>query len=190
MIYQALMTNLLLARSQVHELRVSSDLAPFLSGAVDVWPGHVGVEAYDLAQSDVEYKVLMPADFGVHVPGTVYFTTGRTINEKPGLVRRFLRAVVAGWELTYSDEETSVRQISSYDPIMLTPERVRFTLQQQRVFLRPLADRFCEFENSHWQSLQEILVKQKIIKEPIDLTSAVTYEFLRDVYRRTGSLAQ
>jgi ABC-type nitrate/sulfonate/bicarbonate transport system substrate-binding protein len=190
MIYQALMAKLSLSRSEVHEVRVSSDLAPFLNGTVDVWPGHVGAEAYVFKQRGFGYNVLTPAEYGVHVPGTVYFTNERAIREQPTLVRRFLRAVIAGWELTYADEAMIVPLIASYDPMTLTPELIRFRLQQQREFLRPFGARFGEFESSHWRSLQDNLVQQRAIKEPIELSTAVTFDFLRDVYRKSGSLAR
>jgi ABC-type nitrate/sulfonate/bicarbonate transport system substrate-binding protein len=190
MIYQALMSKLLLPRSEIHEEHVIPDVNLLLSGAVDVLPGHVGVEAYVLKKSSVEYNVLGPANYGVHVPGTVYFTTESTIREQPGLVGRFLRAVIAGWELTYSDEATSIPLIVSYDLAILTPELIRFRLEQQRGFLRPFGVRFGEFDDTHWKSLQDVLVQQRLIKEPIDLSSAVTYDFLSDVYRSTMSPPQ
>ena len=187
-IYQALMARFLLPRSEVHEVHVSSDNTMLLSGAVDVWPGHVGTEAYIFRQKGVGYDFLVPADFGIHVPGTVYFTAERVISEQPDLVRRFLRAVIAGWELTYADEATSIPQIASYSPLTLTPELIRFKLDQQRVLLRPFGVRFGEFDDTHWRSLQDILVQQRLIKEPIDLSGAVTFDFLRDVSRRSRTL--
>jgi ABC-type nitrate/sulfonate/bicarbonate transport system substrate-binding protein len=190
MIYQALMARVALSRSEMHEVRVSSDVTQFLSDAVDVWPGHVGAEAYDLKQKGVGYNILTPAEFGVHVPGTVYFTTEKTAREHPELVRRFLRAVIAGWQLTYSDEVKSIPLIVSYAPTVLVPEFVRFRLDQQRELLRPFGARFGEFEETHWQSLQNILLQQKRIKEPIDLSSAVTFDILRDSYRRSETRAQ
>lgn len=190
MIYQALMAKLFLSRSEIHEVRVSSDMAPFLSGAVDVWPGHVGVEAFGFRRESVGYSILSPASYGVHVPGTVYFTTEKIVREQPELVRRFLSAVLAGWELTYSDEPKSIPLIASFAPTTLTPELIRFRLEKQRELLRPVGARFGEFEDAHWRSLQDILVQQKLIKDPIDLSSAVTFDFLRDAYRRSGALRQ
>lgn len=190
MIYQALMAKLHYSRGEVREVRVSSDVTPFLSGAVDVWPGHIGAEAYFLKQKGLGYNALTSADYRVHVPGTVYFTTEGTIREQPDLVRRFLRAVIVGWELTYSDEVTSIPLIASYDPAALSPERIRFTLQQQRELLRPLGARFGESDDTHWRSLQDILVQQRVIKEPTELSRAVTFDFLRDAYRVSGSLSQ
>ncbi len=187
-IYQAMMAKLLLSRSVVHEVKVGSDITPFLNGEVDVWPGHAGVDAYSLKQDGVSYYVISPNSYGVHVPGTVYFTTERTIREKPELIRRFLRAVIAGWELTYADFATSIPLIATFDTGRLTPDLIRFRLEQQRALLRPLGARFGEFDDAHWQSLQAILFQQRLIKEPVELSRAVTYDFLRDAYRRSGRL--
>jgi ABC-type nitrate/sulfonate/bicarbonate transport system substrate-binding protein len=190
MIYQALMARLVLSRSEMHEVSVGSDVTQFISGAVDVWPGHVGADAYGFRQKGLGYDILTPANFGVHVPGTIYFTTEKTAHEQPELVRRFLRAVIAGWELTYSDEVKSIPLIASYTPTVLMPELVRFWLEQQRELLRPFGARFGDFEETHWRSLEDILVQQKRIKEPIDLSGAVTFDSLRNTYRRSEALVQ
>jgi ABC-type nitrate/sulfonate/bicarbonate transport system substrate-binding protein len=190
-IYEALMAKLSLSRSDVHEVPVGGrDIGSLLGGAVDVWPGHVGLEAYVLKQNGVAYDVFSPADYGVHVPGTVYFTTEKIVREQPSLVRRFLFAVLAGWDRAYADEAASVPLIASYDPATLTPEFIRFGLQQQRAFLRPFGIRYGEFEVTHWRSLQDILLQQRIIKDPVDLSAAVTFDFLNDAYRRSDSLPQ
>jgi len=187
-IYQAMMARLQMSRSLVHEVKVESDMTPFLNGEVDVWPGHAGVDAYTLKQEGVAYNVISPDSYGVHVPGTVYFTAERTVRENPQLIRRFLRAVIAGWELTYADYATSIPLIAAFDTGRLTPDLIRFRLEQQRALLRPLGARFGEFDDTHWQVLQAILLQQRLLKEPVELWRAVTYDFLRDAYRRSGVL--
>lgn len=187
-IYEAMMARLQYSRGMVREIRVGSDMGPFFNGEVDVWPGHVGVEAYGLKQAGIGYNVISPASYGVHVPGTVYFATEATMRENPELIRRFLRAVIAGWEFTYADYEKSIPLIAGFGAERLTPDLVRFRLDQQRPFLRPLGARFGEFDDAHWRSLQDILVQQRLLKEPIELSKAVTFDFLRDAYRRSGGL--
>jgi ABC-type nitrate/sulfonate/bicarbonate transport system substrate-binding protein len=189
-IYQAMMAKLLLSRSTVREVKVGADMTPLLNGEIDVWPGHAGVEAYTLKQAGIAYNVINPDSYGVHVPGTVYFTAESTIRENPQLIRRFLRAVIAGWELTYADYAASIPLIASFDTDRLTPDLIRFRLEQQRALLRPLGARFGEFDAKHWQSLQDILLQQRLLKEPLDLSTALTYDFLRDAYRRSGTLEQ
>jgi len=187
-IYQAMLAKLLMSRSIVHEVKVGSDITPFLNGEVDVWPGHAGVDAYILKQRGVGYNIISPDSYGVHVPGSVYLTAERTIRENPQLIRRFLRAVIAGWELTYTDYATSIPLIASFDADRLTPDLIRFRLEQQRALLRPLGARFGEFDDTHWQSLQSILLQQRLLKDPVELSKTVTYDFLRDAYRRSGRL--
>jgi ABC-type nitrate/sulfonate/bicarbonate transport system substrate-binding protein len=189
-IYQAMMAKLLLSRSSVHEVKVGADITPFFNGEVDVWPGYTGVEAYTLKHANIGYNVISPGSYGVHVPGTVYFTAERTIRENPKLIRRFIRGVIAGWELTYADYAASVPLIASFDMDRLTPDLIRFKLEQQRALLRPFGARFGEFDDSHWQSLQAVLLQQRLLKEPIELPSFVTYDFLRDAYRRSELRAQ
>jgi NitT/TauT family transport system substrate-binding protein len=190
LIYDAMMAKLQLPRGETRELSVGSDPTPLMSGEIDVWPGHVGGDGFALKQAGVNANVISPASYGIHVPGTVYFTNEKIVRDEPSLVRRFLRAVIAGWQHAYENEAESVRVIVSFGTDGSTPDRVRFTLAQQRGFLRPLGARFGEFDDVHWRSLQDILVQEKLMKERVDISRAITYEFLRDAYRNTGALAQ
>jgi len=65
-----------------------------------------------------------------------------------------------------------------------------FRLEQQRALLRPLGARFGEFDDIHWRSLQAILIQQRLLKEPLELSRAVTYDLLHDAYLPSGSLEQ
>ena len=182
-IYRAMMERLQISRSKVQEIPVGTDVSTLLDGRVDVLPGHVGVEAYALTGKAISYQVVSPPDFGLHVPGSVYFATERTILDHPDIVRRFLRAVIAGWDLTYSDEQRSVPMIVAYDAAALSPEMVSFQLERQRGALRPSGARIGDFDETQWQQLQSILIQQRLLEDPIDLASAITFDFLRDAYR-------
>jgi ABC-type nitrate/sulfonate/bicarbonate transport system substrate-binding protein len=182
-IYRAMMDRLQISRSKVQEISVGTAVSPLLDDRVEVLPGHIGVEAYALNGKGINYQVISPPDFGLHVPGSVYFTTERTIRDHPDSVRRFLRAVIAGWELAYSDEQRSVPMIVAYDAAALSPEMVSFQLERQRGALRPSGARLGDFDETQWQLLQSILIQQRLLKDPIDLASAVTFDFLRDAYR-------
>ena len=182
-IYQALLDRQSISRAGVKEVRVDADPGPFTADDVDVWPGHVGTDAYALMQRNIDYSTIAPADYGIHVPGTVYFATQDLARDNPDLIRRFLHAVVAGWQTTYADEGQAVAQIAAYDPTTLTPAFVRFKLDRQRQLLRPFGARFGEFADTHWRDLQQILLRQRLIAAPVDLSQAVTSDFLADVYR-------
>lgn len=188
MIYDALMAKFEIPRNRMQEVAVGSDPVALINGGVDVWPASIDL-AYTLRQRNFEYSILVPINFGIHVPGTVYFATEKTLRDNPALIRRFLRALIAAWELVYANTEMSIPLIASFDP-RLTPDRVRFDLDQQREYVRPLAMRFAEFNKGQWRSLQDILLRQKLLAESVDLSTAVTYDFLREAYRKPGSFAK
>lgn len=184
-IYDALLANLGIGRSKIREIITGTDIAALLNNDVDIWPGHVAEEAYILKQKGIDFNVVRPLNFGIHVPGTVYFTTEKIIRDHPSLVQKFLRAVIAGWTLTYADYSKSVPLISAYDEKALTPERVRFALGEQRDFVFPLGRRFAEFDDRQWKLLRIILLNERLIDDSVDMSKAVTYEFLREAYRKS-----
>ena len=183
-VYDTLVAKLGLPQSKITEVPVAADLSMLLRGDVDVWPGHVGDEDYALERRKVGYFVIDPASYGVDPLGTVYFATEQTITQQPDLVRRFLAGLVAGWTLVNSDYASSIPMIASFDDKRLSPDYVRFALDRQREYLRPLAVRYGEFNDEQWRSLQAILLSQRRLNRTVDLPDAVTYDFLHDVYRK------
>jgi len=186
MIYDAMLARLQISRGQVREISTGTDITTFLNGEVDVWPGHVGKDSLMLQQKGVAYNVIRPTNFGIHVPGTVYFTSEKTIREHPELVQKFLGAVIAGWKLAYADNAKSVPMILSFDEKALTSDQVRFELKDQRDYDLPLGRRFTEFDESQWKMLLNILIDQRLIhdSDSFNLSRAVTYEFLKEAYRK------
>lgn len=185
-IYEAMLNKANLSRASAQEVKVSSDFSPLISGRVDVWPGHVGVESYALISRGIGFDVINPDEYGVHVPGSVYFAREDTVRDHPDVIERFLQATLGGWRLTYADYDKSVSLVSGFNPDRLPSDFVRFKLEEQRSHLRPLGSRFCEFDNDHWRALQAILVQQRRLQEPLDISKAVTYVFLQDAYRKSA----
>jgi ABC-type nitrate/sulfonate/bicarbonate transport system substrate-binding protein len=190
MIYDALVSRLGLPSSQISQVPVTDNVGMLVRGAVDVWPGHVGQDDYALNALGVDYTVISPASYGVHLPGTVYFTNARTIAEQPELVQRFLDGVIAGWTEVYQDYTKSVPIIVSFDTARLTAPGVSFALDRQREYLRPGAVRYGEFDDAEWNSLQSIMLRQRLISRTVDLQAAINSDFLRDAYRKPTTFGQ
>jgi ABC-type nitrate/sulfonate/bicarbonate transport system substrate-binding protein len=189
-VYDALLAKLQISRGQIREVSKESNIAALIDGSLDVLPGHVGIESYDLQQQRIPYNVIYPYDYGVHMPGTVYFTTEDTIRSHPFLIQKFLDAVIAGWKLTYADYTKSVPLISAYDVKALPPDRVLFELKEQRDVVFPLGRRFTEFDDTQWKSLRDILINERMIDDTIDMSKAVNYDFLREAYRKPISFGK
>jgi ABC-type nitrate/sulfonate/bicarbonate transport system substrate-binding protein len=190
LIYEALMARLQVPRSQVREVRDAGGPAPLLDGALDVSPGSFVADAYALARDHVGYTAIQPDSFGIHVPGTVYVATEDTVRDNGTLLPRFVRGLIAGWELAYQDLDKAAALVVSFDAEGLSAGQVRFELERQRDILRPLGARFSEFDETRWRALQTILLQQKLLREPLDLSRAVTFEFLREAYRKPITFAK
>jgi len=184
MIYEALMAKLGLSRTGVREVALAADAPPF-SDNVDVWPDLITVHGYSLRQQGVRHTMVRPASYGIHVPGTVYFATEKTVRENAEFLRRFLRAAIAGWDLVLSDREKSIALIAG--ELRAPPPMIGFNLDEQRDFVRPPGRRIAEFDDQQWRSLREILMQQRLITEPVVISEAVTFEFVREAYRKSGA---
>jgi NitT/TauT family transport system substrate-binding protein len=182
-IYRALLTKLNVSRSRIQEIAGGADVEALLAGRVDVIAGTLAT-LQDINQRGRPVAVIRPASYGLHLPGTVYFTHERTWRKDPALIRGFLRAVIAGWDAAYAHPEGSIALVASWAPGLPSTDEVRFVFTQQRDLIRPLARRVAEFDLTQWRTLRQILAQQKLLTDPVDLAAAVTLEPLQDVYRK------
>jgi ABC-type nitrate/sulfonate/bicarbonate transport system substrate-binding protein len=191
-IYDAVLANLNISRSQIREISTSADLMSLSKGDVDVLPGRVGDESYVLQQKGVAFNVIRPSDYGIHVPGTVYFTSEKIIRNRPGLVQKVLDAIIAGWKITYADYTKSVPLISAFDENSLGSDQILYVLKAQRDTVLPLGRRFTEFDDRQWKMLRDILIDERLIRDSdsIDLSTAINYDFLKEAYRKPISFGQ
>jgi NitT/TauT family transport system substrate-binding protein len=182
-IYRVLLGRAGLSKSDVVEVPVKYDFSPFLQGQVDVWPGYAASQSYILQQKGINYRTVVPSAHGVKYVGTVYFTTEATLRDHPEWVRAFLKSLVEGWELTYGNEAEAIPAIASYDEKSLTPDLIKWNLDKQKPAIRPEGRRYCEFRRADFEDMQKTLVDQGLLQRPVDLSAAVTEQFLNEVYK-------
>ncbi|MDO8879111.1 MAG: ABC transporter substrate-binding protein [Pseudolabrys sp.] len=182
-LYDALLKNTGLSRSQIRESATETDLDALLNDRVDVVSGRIGLEGFLLRQKGVPYTVIRVSDYGIHVPDTVYFTTEKLVSDRPSLVQRVLQGILAGWAMTYADTAKSVPLIVAAGK-NLTPEQVQFELAAQRDFVMPLGRRVAEFDEQQWKQLRAILTSARLMDGSVDLKRAINYDILKEAYRK------
>jgi ABC-type nitrate/sulfonate/bicarbonate transport system substrate-binding protein len=181
LIYQALMARLMISRSRVREVSAAVTPAALADGTVDVWTGYINDESQVACHGGMPCKIVRPADFGIHVPGTVYFARERTLRESPELISRFLRGVIAGWQFAYSaDGRTALRAAMP----AAAGDQALLDLELQHDFVRPPGRRIAEFDENGWRTLRELLDRAGLLKAPVDLSRAVSFDILREAYRK------
>jgi putative hydroxymethylpyrimidine transport system substrate-binding protein len=151
-------------------------------GRIDVLLGHFEVEGQALENAGVPYRSLSPDSFGVHAMGPVYFANERAFSAS-GNLEKFFIAIADGWNSAYSDYHQSLPAISLAINDELNYTQISRLMDAQRRFLRPSGARLGELDPQRLRNLLDLLLQQRIVREPIDLTRAANYEILTEAYR-------
>lgn len=187
-VFDAMMVQLGLPRGQIRHVPTNDGFAALRRGEVDAVVAKIGQQPLPSDTDPARYNVIKPQDYGIHVPGLVYFASSDLAASTPSAVTGILRGVILGWLEVYADPAESAAAIAQFDPKLLTARRVRLDLAQQRDLVRPAGTRIADYDESRWRTLRDILLFAQLGEESVGLSAAVRYDFLRDVYRRPLAL--
>ncbi|WP_245162641.1 ABC transporter substrate-binding protein [Bradyrhizobium vignae] len=188
-IFDAMMAQLGLPRSQITKVPDRDSFEALRAGEVDAILTTIEKEPDPSAAGYVRLNVIKPQEYGIHVPGLVYFASNDLIHDRPSVIADVLQGLIRGWQFAYTDYARTVPVLVGFDPGKLKSERVRFELQQQRSLVLPTGGRIADYDQSRWRTLRDILLFAKLGEEEVPLAQAVNYQFLRDVYRRSPDQA-
>ena len=187
-VFDAMMAQLGLPRSQITKVPDRDGFEALRAGEVDAIIAAIDAQPDPTSSAFVKLNVIKPQDYGIHVPGLVYFASNSLVHEQPSMIADVLQGVIRGWQFTYADYARSVPVLAGAGP-RLSPERLKFELQQQRPLVLPTGGRIGDYDESRWRTLRDILLFAKLGEEDVPLAQSVNYQFLRDVYRRSPDLA-
>ena len=187
-IFDAMMAQLGLPRSQIIKIPDRYSFEALRAGEVDAIITTIDRQPDPARQDFVKLNIIKPQDYGIHVPGLVYFASNDLIHDQPSIVSDVLQGLIRGWQFTYSDYARSVPVLVKLDPARLNSARLKFELRQQRALVLPTGGRIADYEESRWRTLRDILIFAKLGEEGVPLAQVVNYQFLRDVYRRSPEL--
>lgn len=188
-VFDAMMAQLGLPRSQITKIPDRDTFDALRTGEVDAVIGEVGQEPSSSDPGYLRLNVIKPQEYAIHLPGMVYFAGSDLLHDRPSAIAQVLEGLIKGWQFVYRDYARSVPVLVSFDPERLKSERVKFELQQQRGLILPTGGRIAEYDESRWRALRDVLVFAKLGEEEVPLAQSVSYQFLRDVYRRSPDLA-
>ncbi|UQR65390.1 ABC transporter substrate-binding protein [Bradyrhizobium sp. C-145] len=188
-VFDAMMAQLGLPRSQITKVPGRDSFEALRAGEVDAIITAIDEQPDSSSSAFVKLNVIKPQDYGIHVPGLVYFASNGLVHEQPSMIADILQGLIRGWQFTYADYARSVPVLVGAGPTRLSSERLKFELQQQRPLVLPTGGRIGDYDESRWRTLRDILIFAKLGEEDVPLAQTVNYQFLRDVYRRSPDLA-
>jgi putative hydroxymethylpyrimidine transport system substrate-binding protein len=176
-----------IAQSGMTIVESDHSLSDLENGKIDILIGHLDVEGQALERAGIPYRSLSPDSFSVHGMGPVYFANEQALSS-PGDLENFLIAIASGWNDAYSDYDRTISVIARAIDDKLSSGQISHFMDAQRRLLRPYGARFGELDPRQFRVTQAQLLQQRIIREPIDLSRAVNYDVLTDVYRANSDV--
>jgi NitT/TauT family transport system substrate-binding protein len=171
----------LLARSgiaddQVRLESVRLDYTPFYKRKVDLWPVYANTQGVEigrkLIQAGEKIGFLNPGDHGVRFVANSVVTSERMIAEHPELVKRFVTALLMGWQAALDpiNTEKTIDHVQRHDPD--TPRDIlKAQLESTRPLIQPPAGAAVGWiDTPAWEQTEQIMLNHAQIPRPVNVT--------------------
>ena len=174
-IMRALLAKYNISENEVKLFSVRYDFTPFYKGEVDFWPLYRNAQApiigEKLRQAGEKFDLMSPSRLGIRFVANSVVTTQKMMEERPETVKRFMQALIQGWEeaLDPANKDKAVETVLKYN--QETPEEiVRQQLPATRILMLPSAGiKFGQIDVAGWKQTEEIMLAQKVIEKPVDI---------------------
>lgn len=182
-LYAAMMKKLDIDRSKINEITIGYDNKELLAGETDVSTGYIINEPNQVIEAGQEVNTILMADYGVNMYADVLFAREDTIQLKPDMVARFLKATLQGWRYAIEHEQEAVTMTLAYATTSTRVHESRM-LESSVPLIYTSDSPLGWMDAASWQNVQNILLEQKILDKPIVITDAYTTQFLSDLYKK------
>ncbi|WP_274650566.1 ABC transporter substrate-binding protein [Paenibacillus humicola] len=175
--YRAMMKSAGIDRSQVHETVVKFDMAPFLQGQVDVWPGYLINEVLSAEEAGKELNIINPNDYGVNMYGDTLFTTEKMIKDKPEIVKAFVQASMKGWDYAINHPDEAAAFGMKYSD-QLNIDHEKAMMQNSIDLLDAAHPPLGKMAEADWESLQQMLLDMGFTKKKQGVSGMFSNSFI------------
>jgi NitT/TauT family transport system substrate-binding protein len=181
-IYDTLLASQKIDPSKVNTIpRTSFGVDPLVNGEVDVMGGWIINEGVQLKEAGKDPTFMLMSDYGVDTYDFVIFTTEKMIDERPELVQALVASVIDGMKDVVANPAQAAQYAVDYGKdLKLDGQRRR--LEATIPLMNPAGTRLGYMSADTWTLTQQVLVDQKVLDKPIDVTKAYNLSFLDKIY--------
>ena len=182
--FNALLKKMDLDAAQMDLVEYDYDYEGFKAGKVDVTEAYATGGMIRLQNQGYDLNVIWPDDYGIHFYGDALITTEGYLDEKPGVVTRFLQATLRGWQEAMGNAgvavEATLRYASDAD------STVQMQMLEASVPLVHTGENYPGWmKEDIWRGMYETLLEEGMLDDPFTVEKAYTMQFLKDIYEDT-----
>jgi NitT/TauT family transport system substrate-binding protein len=173
MILRTLLAQAQIPASQVRLYGVRLDYTPFFKNMVDLWPVYINTQGVEigtrLKAAGEPVAFFNPADFGVRFVANALVTTQNTLDARPDLTRRFVRAVLKGWRqaMEPANGEQVIEAVRRFDQDTAV-DVMRRQLEATRKLVQPHPDiTVGAIDRPGWRQTELIMLDHQQISKPV-----------------------
>jgi len=179
--FYAMMKKLGLDIKKLKIVNFDPDYVAFYKGEVDVTAAYATAGLIKIRQKGLKPNPIWPSDYGIHFYSDTLATTDRLIAENPGLVSRFLRASLKGWQDAIEDYRQAVNVTMKYSQIK--DQQLQTAMMEAMLpLVHTGEDQIGWMKPEIWKGMYQILLEQKLLARPFEVGQAYTLRFLNEIY--------
>lgn len=159
------------------------NLAPFLANKHAIQQGYLTSEPYLIEQHGVKPVVMLLADSGYSSYGSLIETSQKLVDEKPGLVQRFVDASIEGWySYLYGDPAPANALIKKDNPEETDGLLAYARREMKKAGIVDSGDALTHgigaMNDARWKSFFDIMAKEGLYPKTMDWRKAYTLRFV------------
>ena len=173
-IMQTLLTRAGIREKEVELSGVRFDFTPFFRRQVEIWPVYQNSQGVilkeKLAQEGEAVRFFNPADFGVNFVANSIITSKKIIKEQPGIVEKFLTALLEGWTAAMNpkEEKRVLAAIKKLDKN--TEDEIRKKqLAATRELVLTDSQKIGSIDVEAWKQTEAIMLQEGQIKQAVQI---------------------
>ncbi|WP_339138469.1 MAG: ABC transporter substrate-binding protein [Candidatus Electrothrix sp. GW3-4] len=173
-IMRTLLTKAGIKKKEVKLSGVRFDFTPFFRRKVEIWPVYRNSQGVilqeKLAKEGEAVRFFNPAAFGVHFVANSVITSAEMIREQPEVVKKFLSALLQGWEAAMNPDNedkvlAAVQEQDKGTKAMLMKKQLAST----RELVLADAPKIGAIDLPAWQQTEAIMLEAGQIKQAVQV---------------------
>lgn len=183
--FLAMVRRLRLDTSKITVVPFDPKYTAFIEGDVPVTAAFSTAGLIFLREKGLKLNLIWPGDYGIHFYSDTLVTTDDTIRDNPGLVTRFLRATLKGWQDAIQNGQEAVTITLQY-AVVKDPQYQTAMMEGLLPLVHTGEDHIGWMRGEIWQGMYSILWKENLLTAPFEVHQAYTMRFLETVYGGEG----